>query len=133
LRFEWEMDSLANALNALKVAEEKGSESARIKPASKTIREVLLVLQKHGFVSEFEFVDDGKSGEFLVRLNGTINGCGAIKPRFPAKASELARFEERFLPALGVGLLLVSTPKGLKTHAQAKQENTGGRLLAFVY
>jgi len=127
------MDALANALNCLKVAEVKGKKQARIKPASKVIREVLLLLQKNGFVGEFKFVDDGKSGEFVVNLAGKINDAGAVKPRFAVSKKTWEKFETRFLPAKGVGMLVVSTPQGIMSHAEAQQKNLGGRILCFVY
>ncbi|MEM0475288.1 MAG: 30S ribosomal protein S8 [Candidatus Norongarragalinales archaeon] len=127
------MDVLANALNAIKVAEEKGKSEVVIKPASKLVRETLLLLQQNEFIGEFEFVDDGKSGQFVVKLLGKINDCGAIKPRFAVKLGEFEKYEQRFLPARDVGLLVVSTPKGLLTHTKAKEKKSGGRLVAFVY
>lgn len=127
------MDVLANALNTIKVGEAKSKSVVLLKPASKMLREVLLLLQKNGFVGEFEFIDDGKSGVFSVKLVGKINDCGVVKPRFPAKYSDLEKFEQRFLPAAGIGLLIISTPKGLMTHNEAKEKRVGGRLIAFVY
>lgn len=127
------MDTLANGLNALKVAEIKGKGSAVVRPASKVFREVLLLLQKHGFVGEFQFVDDGKSGEFKITLVGKINNIGAVKPRFPVGQKDWEKFEVRFLPAKGIGLLVVSTPKGIMTHTEAQEKKIGGRLLCFVY
>ncbi len=127
------MDVLAHALNSIKVAEAKGVSEARIKPASKLVRETLLLLQQNGYIGEFEFVDDGKSGEFVVALLGKINACGAIKPRFAVKLVDFEKYEQRFLPARDVGLLIVSTSKGLVTHVAAKQAKIGGRLAAFVY
>ncbi|MFH0836286.1 MAG: 30S ribosomal protein S8 [Candidatus Micrarchaeota archaeon] len=127
------MDSLANAMNSLKTNESRGNAKARIKPASKVIRGVLMILQKQGFIGEFEFIDDGKSGEFEVKLVGKINNCGVVKPRFPVSVSAWERFETRFLPARGYGLLLVSTSQGLMTHEEAKEKGIGGRLLCFVY
>ncbi len=127
------MDTLANALNCLKVAETKGKKQARIAPASKVIRQVLLLLQKQGYVGEFKFLDDGKSGEFLVSLSGRINNAGAVKPRFSVSAETWEKFETRFLPAKGVGMLVVSTSSGIMGHSEAKEKNIGGRLLCFVY
>lgn len=127
------MDVLAHALNAIKVAEARGASEARIKPASKLVRETLLLLQQNGYIGEFEFVDDGKSGEFIVSLIGKINACGAVKPRFAVKLVDFEKFEQRFLPARDVGLLIVSTARGLVTHLKAKEAKTGGRLVAFVY
>lgn len=127
------MDTLANALNCLKVAEIKGKSQAKVKPASRVIREVLLLFQKNGYVGEFKFVDDGKSGEFIVTLAGKINNAGAVKPRFSVSAKTWEKFETRFLPAKGVGILVVSTPQGIMGHNEAQEKNLGGRLLCFVY
>lgn len=126
-------DTLANSLNSLKVSEMKGLQSVRLKPASKMLREVLLIFQRTGYVGEFEFVDDAKSGEFVVKLTGRINACGVVKPRFPVSAATWERFEQRYLPAKNVGFLVVSTSKGLMTHNEAKEKNVGGRLICFVY
>lgn len=127
------MDTLANALNSVKVSEAKGLPTARVRPASKTIREVLMLLQSEGYIQNFEFVDDGKSGQFVVKLLGKINNCGVIKPRFAVNSKTWEKFEQRFLPGKNVGLLIVSTSKGLLTHVKAKQDNVGGRLLCYVY
>ncbi len=127
------MDTLANALNCLKVAEIKGKTQAKLKPASRVIREVLLLLQKKGYVGEFKFVDDGKSGEFVVTLAGKINDAGAVKPRFAVSKKTWEKFETRFLPAKGVGILVVSTPQGIMSHTEAQEKNLGGRLLCFVF
>lgn len=127
------MDTLANALNCLKVAESKGKKQARIAPASKVIRQVLLLLQNQGYIGEFKFIDDGKSGEFIVTLSGRINNAGAVKPRFAASKLNWEKFETRFLPAKGVGLLVVSTSQGIMGHSEAQEKNIGGRLLCFIY
>jgi len=127
------MDVLAMATNSIKVAETKGKAEARIRPASKVIREVLSLLQKEGYIGEFEFVDDGKSGEFNVKLVGKINDCRVIKPRFAVKKDGWEKYEQRFLPARDVGILVVSTPQGIMTHSGAKAKKIGGRLLCYVY
>ena len=127
------MDTLANALNCLKVGEVKGKKKAILSPASKVIREVLLLFQKNGFIGEFKFVDDGKSGEFAVELVGKINDTKVIKPRFSVSGKTWEKFETRFLPAKGIGFLVVSTSKGIMTHTHAQEKNLGGRLLCYVY
>jgi len=127
------MDVLAMAMNAIKVGEAKGKSEARARPASKLVREVLSLLQKQGFVGEFEFVDDGRGGEFVVKLVGRVNECGVVKPRFAVKKGEWEKYEQRFLPARDVGVLVVSTPWGVMTHSEAKSRGIGGRLLCYVY
>jgi small subunit ribosomal protein S8 len=126
------VDMLANGLSSLKMAEMRGKPTARL-CASNLVKQVLLLLQSQGYIKEFELMEDGKSGVFVVSLNGSVNNCGVIRPRSPVKASEWEKSEERYLPARGVGLLIVTTPAGVLTHVQAKEKHTGGRLLAFVY
>ena len=37
---------------------------------------------KHGYIGEFEIIDDHRAGKIVVELNGRINKCGVISPRF---------------------------------------------------
>jgi small subunit ribosomal protein S8 len=90
-------------------------------------------MQLNGYIGEFEFIDDGRTGKFKIQLLGRINRCGAIKPRFPVKADEFERWERNFLPSQRIGILVVSTPQGVVSHKKANEQNIGGRLLAFVY
>lgn len=127
------MDPFANALNAIKTHEHVGKRECIAKPASKMTGEVLKLLQANGYVGDFEFVDDGKSGAYRMQLLGRVNDCGVIKPHFAVKAADWLKWEARYLPGKVFGLLLVSTPQGIMTHAEAKKRNIGGRLLAYVY
>ncbi|HDM36441.1 MAG TPA: 30S ribosomal protein S8 [Candidatus Syntrophoarchaeum butanivorans] len=127
------LDPLANAMSCIKNAESTGKPSCVVKPASKLIGAVLRVMEEAGYVRDFEFIDDGKSGIFLVGLNGRINRCGVIKPRYPVKKDEFEKYEKRFLPARGVGILIVTTPQGVISHHESKKRGIGGSLLAYVY
>lgn len=127
------MDPLANALSMIKNYEFAGKREVIVSPASKLISEVLLVMQKEGFIGDFEFIDDGKAGKFRIALLGKINNCGVIKPRHAVRKGDFEKWEKRYLPASGFGLLVVSTPKGVMSHSQAKEIGVGGRLVAFVY
>jgi len=127
------MDPLADALSAVKSCEWAGKSEVVVSPASKLIREVFRVMQERGLIGDFEFIDDGKAGKFRVELIGKINNCGVIKPRFAVKHDEFEKWEKRYLPAAGFGVLIVSTPKGIMAHYDAEERGLGGRLLAYVY
>ncbi|HEV8289610.1 MAG TPA: 30S ribosomal protein S8 [Candidatus Norongarragalinales archaeon] len=127
------MDTLANAMNSIKVAETRGKPDAVVKPASRLIKDVLSLLKNEGYINDYELLDDGKSGEFVVRLEGKINAAGVVKPRFSVKKDEWEKYEQRFLPARDLGLLLVSTSQGVITHNEAKKRGIGGKLLAYTY
>ncbi|RLE60763.1 MAG: 30S ribosomal protein S8 [Thermoprotei archaeon] len=127
------MDTLANAMATIMNNEVRGKKECIIYPASKLIANVLRVMKEHGYIEDFEFVDDGRSGKFVVKLLGRINKCGVIKPRFPVKKDEFEIWEEKYLPSRDIGLLIVSTPQGVMSHIEAKEKGIGGVLLAYVY
>ena len=125
-------DILSDVLVTIKNADLLGKSSAVV-PASKLIGNVLKLLTEKGYLNNYEFNDDGKGGEFIISLNGRINGCGAIKPRFSVKLRDMERHEARYLPAKDFGLLILTTPYGVMNNDQAKEASTGGKLLAYVY
>jgi len=127
------IDPLANALSTIWNNEMRGKKECITYPASKFIAEVLRVMQKAGYIGEFEYIDDGRAGKFRIQLLGRINKCGVIKPRFSVKKDEFEEWEKRYLPAREIGILIVSTPKGIMTHREAKEMGIGGVLVAYVY
>ncbi len=127
------LDPLADALSILKNAESIGKQECTISPASKLIGSVLKVMKDKGYIGDFEFIDDGKSGLFKVQLKGKINKCGVIRPRHAVKNIEFEKWEKRFLPARGFGSIILTTPDGVMTHYEARESGLGGQLLAYVY
>ncbi len=126
------MDHLADALNTIKTHEMVGQEACTVR-ATKLIGEVLRVLKEHNYLAEYKLVENGRGGLYEVKLDGRINECGVIKPRMPVRKSDWAKKEQQFIPGFGVGLLIVSTPDGIMTNADAEKNRVGGRLLAYVY
>lgn len=126
-------DPLANALSIIKNAELKGKGTCSIQPSSKLIGGILNLLKEKGYIGEFEHLDDGKAGIFQVKLTGSINDCGVIKPRYPIKGNEMDKWESRYLPAKNFGLLILTTTKGILSQDEAKKNGIGGKLLAYVY
>lgn len=127
------MDTVANGLTSIMNNEMRNKQECVISPASKLLGQVLRVMQLSGYIGEFEFIDDGRSGKFKVQLLGRINKCGAIKPRFSVGTAQFERWEKRFLPSRDIGVLVVSTSQGVVSHKKAKKKKIGGRLLAFIY
>ncbi len=127
------LDPLADALSTIKNAESTGKPECTIRPASKVIGSVLKVMKDKGYIGDFEFIEDGKSGVFKVQLKGKINKCGVIRPRHAVKNTEFEAWEKRFLPAKGFGSIILTTPNGVMTHSEARENGLGGQLLAYVY
>jgi len=128
-----EMDTLASGLTTVINNEMRNKRECIISPASKLLGSVLRVMQLNGYIGEFEFIDDGRSGKFKVQLLGRINKCEAVRPRFSSKVTEFEEWEKEFLPSREVGILVISTPRGVLSHREAREKRIGGRLLAFVY
>ena len=117
-------DLLSDVMYVINNAENVGKAICVI-PASRLIKDVLIVMQKADYIGSFEFIDDGKSGFFNVQLIGRINKSRSIKPRFAVKKNEYEKWEERYLPAIGLGILIVSTPKGVVSQKEAEKMGLG--------
>lgn len=126
-------DPLANLLVSIKNAVKVGKTEAISKPVSNFMTTVLSIMKKHNYVEDFEMIEDGKGGVYRITLSKRLNKCGVIKPRFPVKHDDFVRWERRFLPAEGLGIIIVSTNKGVMIHSAAKKKKLGGKLIAFAY
>ena len=102
-------DPLSKALSGIDNAERVGHLRHVVRPASNEIANVLEVFYDRGYVDGFEYVDDGKAGQFEVELKGAINKCGPVKPRYAAGAEDFEKWEKPYLPARDFGALVVTT------------------------
>lgn len=125
-------DPIANALNNINNAENVAKKTCSLNH-SKLLENVLNVLKEEGYINNFKVVEKKPCKKLVVFLEGRINKCKAIKPRFAVKHDDFEKFEKSFLISRDVGVLIVSTTSGLMTHKSAKQKGLGGRLLAYVY
>ncbi len=126
-------DSLANALSLILTDEKAGRNESNIKPSSKIIKKVLDVMKANMYIGDYKEIKDDRGSFIKLNLLGKINKCGVVKPRYSVKKDEFEKFEERFLLARGMGILIISTPLGILTHDEAKKKNIGGKLLAYCY
>ncbi|KAI8066212.1 40S ribosomal protein S22-A [Gilbertella persicaria] len=124
---------LQDCLNNINNAEKRGKRQVLVRPSSKVIVKFLSVMQKHGYIGEFEQIDDHRSGKIVIQLNGRINKCGVISPRFNIKLGELEKWTANLLPARQFGHLVLTTSAGIMDHEEARQKHTGGKILGFFY
>ena len=126
-------DPLANAFSKIMNTERLGRSECTIAPVSKIIKTLLKILNENQLIGKFNEIDSARGGSIVVNLLGRINGCGVIKPRYAIKKDDYEKFEKRYLPGKGFGVLIVSTSQGIMTNDEAKEKNLGGRLLAYCY
>lgn len=60
-----------------------------------------------GYIDEFTIVDDHRSGKIVVQLNGRLNKCGVISPRFDVQVKEMEKWTNNLLPSRQFGSVLI--------------------------
>lgn len=124
---------LHDALNSMNNAEKAGKRQVMIRPSSKVIVKFLHVMQKHGYIGEFEEVDDHRNGKIVVQLNGRLNKCGVISPRYNVRLSEMEKWVVKLLPARQFGFVVLTTSAGIMDHEEARRKHVSGKILGFFY
>ena len=114
-------------------AEKRGKRQVIIRPSSRVIIKFLEVMQKHGYIGEFEIVDDHRSGKIVVNLLGRINKCGVVSPRFDLKVLDIEKQIVNLLPSRQFGHIVLTTSTGIIDHEEAREKHTGGKILGFFY
>jgi small subunit ribosomal protein S8 len=127
------LNPIADAMSTIKNASDVGKTFCIVEPAAKLIGSMLGIMKEEGYIEGFELIDDGRGGQFRISLNGNINKCGSITPRFTVKTDEIEEWETRYLPAKNFGILILTTSKGVISHETARHEGVGGELLGYVY
>ena len=128
-------DPISDFLTRLKNASRAGNESFTA-PHSKIKESIAQILKDEGYIWGYEVENDGKFPELKVKVKYSDSGVAVLtdlkrvsKPgiRRYVGAGEIPRVLN------GLGISIVSTPKGLKTGTAARREKLGGELLAFVW
>jgi small subunit ribosomal protein S8 len=93
------------------------------------------VLQEKGFIKKFVVIDDGKQGILKVLLRYT-NGTPAIQAIHRVSRPGLRHYVDAVnLPRVrnGLGYAIISTSKGVMTDHEARKENLGGEVVAYIW
>ncbi|KAB0354478.1 hypothetical protein FD755_023016 [Muntiacus reevesi] len=114
------MNVLADALKSINNAEKRGKRQVLIRPCSKVIVRFLTVMMKHGYIGEFEIIDDHRAGKIVVNLTGRLN-------------KYLEKWQNNLLPSRQFGFIVLTTSAGIMDHEEARRKHTGGKILGFFF
>ncbi len=128
-------DPIADMLTRIRNANMVKHPSVEV-PASKLKIELAKLLKEEGYIADYEVRESGSFKVINITLKYDEKGCPVItklerisKPglRHYSKAKNLQKVLG------GMGVAIVSTPKGLLTDRKARKENVGGEVLCYVY
>ena len=127
-------DPLGDMLTRIRNAQLRGKSTVRT-PASKLRARVLDVLQREGYIRGYSEEALGKHAGLRIELK-YFEGQPAIK--HVARVSKPGRrvySGSKELPIVrnGLGITIVSTPRGVLSDAEAREQNVGGEVLAEVF
>ena len=126
------MDRFADAINKIKTNERLGRMECKLY-STKLLKTVLEVMKKESYIKDYEEYSDKRIKMLKVTLSNKINSIGVVKPRYSVQNDTIQKYETRYIPSKDFGILILTTPKGIMTNREAREKNTGGRLLAYVY
>lgn len=128
-------DPIADMLTRIRNASSSKFKTVDI-PASNIKRAIADILFKEGYIKTYEEMKDDAQGVIRISLKYDDKGVKVIsglkrisKPGLRVYASK----EELPRVLNGLGIALISTSKGIMTDREARKENLGGEVLAYIW
>ncbi len=128
-------DVVADMLTRIRNANSAKHESVEI-PASNLKKAIAQILLDEGYIKDYTVTEDNKQGVIKVTLKygenkqRIIQGLRRVsKPglRIYASSQDLPKVKN------GLGVAIISTSKGIMTDKEARKQNIGGEVLAFIW
>ena len=128
-------DSVADMLTRIRNANAAKHDTVEV-PASNMKKAIAQILVDEGYIKSFSVEEDGKQGIITITLkygpnkSPVITGLRRVsKPwlRIYTSCEDMPKVMK------GLGVAILSTPKGVMTDKEARKANVGGEVLAFVW
>ena len=128
-------DTIADMLTRIRNANAMRYTEVKV-PASKLKLELARILKEEGFITDYKVLDERVQGMILITLKygpkkeRVITGLKRIsKPGLRVYANK----EEVPKVLNGLGIAIISTSKGIMTDKEARKQNLGGEVLAYIW
>ena len=128
-------DSIADMLTRIRNANSAKHDTVQI-PASNIKKSIAQILVDEGYIKSFKVIEDGKQGVIEIALkygpnkSQVISGLRRVsKPglRIYSNCEDMPRVQN------GLGIVILSTSKGIMTDKDARKANVGGEVLAYIW
>jgi small subunit ribosomal protein S8 len=121
-------DIISDTLNEIMNAKRSRKTMVIVDRYSKLLIQILEIAKKNDYIESYK--TDKTKLEIKI---GNLNECKSIKPRFNVGKDEIYKYMKRYLPAKNMGIMILSSDKGVITHVEAIEKNIGGALIAYFY
>jgi|SRR3989338_1963323 len=104
-------------------------------PASGTLKSILEILKRENYIDNFKQIEDKKQGILRIYLK-YLSGKPAIRNLQRVSKSGLRVYVKRDkVPSVlrGKGIAVISSSKGIMTNIEAKAQNIGGEVMAYIW
>ena len=128
-------DTIADMLTRIRNANSAKHDTVQI-PASNIKKAIAQILVDEGYIKSFKVIEDGKQGVIEIALkygpnkSQVITGLRRVsKPglRIYSNCEDMPKVQN------GLGIVILSTSKGIMTDKDARKANVGGEVLAYIW
>ena len=128
-------DVIADMLTRIRNANDAKHATVDI-PASNMKKSIADILVNEGYVKSYQVIDDGKQGTIRVTLKYAANKQKILRglKRVSKPGLRIYAGHDELPKVLGgLGIAIISTPKGVMTDKEARKANHGGEVLAYIW
>ena len=128
-------DSIADMLTRIRNASSAKHDTVQI-PASNIKKSIAQILEDEGYIKSYKVIEDGKQGMIEIALKYGANKSPVIsglrrvsKPglRIYSGCEDMPKVQN------GLGIVILSTSKGIMTDKDARSQHVGGEVLAYIW
>ena len=127
-------DLIADALTIIRNGIMAKKEAVDV-PASNMLKSIFEILKREGYIDDFKFVEYKKQGILRIYLKYINLKSAIISIKRISKPGLRIYVKRDKIPFVlrGRGMAVISTPKGVVTDGEARQQGIGGEVIAYVW
>jgi small subunit ribosomal protein S8 len=128
-------DPIADMLTRIRNANMNLAPSVEV-PASKEKKAILDVIKESGYISEYKLIEDKKQGIFKIYLKYTTDSDRVINniKRISKPGRRVYKRVDKLEKVLdGLGIAIISTPKGVLTDHECRKLKVGGEVICHIW